>query len=69
MRLKRKERSLEAGKKPRPEDQDRNEEEEQGEDRQRHFSLRRQSRDRSPSRRLMRARLPIIAGALMLRPS
>ena len=69
MRFERKKRRLESGKKPGPKDQDRDEEEEEGEKRQRHFSLRRWSLDLSPSRRVIRARLPIIAGALMLRPS
>src|SRR5205807_6458534 len=54
MGLEREERGLESREKARPEDQDRDGEKENGEDRQRHFSLRRRSCNRSPSRRLKR---------------
>ena len=60
---------LEPGKESRPENQDRDGKEEKGKSRQRHFSLRRRSCNRSPSRRLKCARLPIIAGAPKLGPS
>ncbi len=69
MGLEGEERGLESGEKCRPEDQDRDGKKEKGKGRQRHFSLRRRSCNRSPSRRLKRARLPIIAGAPKLGPS
>ncbi len=69
MGLEGEERGLESGEESGPEDQERDGKEEKGKSRQRHFSLRRRSCNRSPSRRLKRARLPIIAGATKLRPS
>ncbi len=68
MGLEGEERGFEAGEKSGPEDQERDGKEKKGKGRQRHFSLRRRSCNRSPSRRLKRARLPIIAGATKLRP-
>ena len=69
MGLEREERGLEAGEKPGPEDQNRDGKKEKGESRAASFlALRRRRANRWPSRRLKRARLPIIAGATKLRP-
>ena len=69
MGLEREQRGFEPREKRGPEDQDRDGKEEKSKSRQRHFSLRRRGCNRSPSGKVKRARLPIIAGATKLRPS
>src|SRR5947207_9669339 len=64
MGLEGKERGFEPGKKRRPENQDGDGEEAKDKGRQRHFSLRRRWCNRSSSRKVKLARLPIIAGAI-----
>src|SRR2546430_5761883 len=69
MGLEREERGLEPGKKRRPKDEDGDEKKKNGDGQRRHGRLRRRRRSDRSSRRLKRRRLPIIAGAVKLRPS
>jgi hypothetical protein len=67
MRLEREKRGLQSGKKHGAQNQHRDTEKEKSQDSCRHFSPRRRLRNRLPSEKLQRARLPIISATLKVK--